>query len=79
MPFEIDNERKKRNRRNANEISRHYKCPVEDCPKSYGMEGTLNQHIKIKHKEYYDKIVQEQGNDLNLGNKDDFDKEDYDE
>jgi len=54
MPFEIDNERKKRHRRNANEISRFYKCPVPKCSKSYGMEGTLNQHIKNKHLEYYD-------------------------
>jgi len=53
VQFEINDEKKKRHRRTANEISRHYKCPVDDCPKSYGSEGSLNQHIKLKHKEYY--------------------------
>ena len=53
MPFEIDNECKKRQRRGAKDIMRLYKCPVANCSKSYGMEGTLNQHIKIKHNEYY--------------------------
>jgi hypothetical protein len=42
MAFEIDNEKRKRHRRNANEITRHYKCPLSDCPKSYGSEGSLN-------------------------------------
>lgn len=59
MPFEIDNEKKKRHRRQANEIARHYKCPIKDCPKSYGSEGSLNQHIKLKHPEYYQEMVQQ--------------------
>lgn len=59
MPFEIDNEKKKRHRRQANEIARHYKCPIKDCPKSYGSEGSLNQHIKLKHAEYYQKMIQQ--------------------
>ena len=57
MPFEIDNEKKKRHRRIANEIARHYKCPIADCPKSYGSEGSLNQHIKIKHPEHYAEML----------------------
>jgi len=36
MTFDITDERRKRHRRTANEIQRHYVCPVEDCPKSYG-------------------------------------------
>tara|TARA_B110000503_G_C6999807_1_gene351040 strand:+ start:487 stop:699 length:213 start_codon:yes stop_codon:yes gene_type:complete len=59
MPFEIDNEKKKRHRRTATEIARHYKCPISDCPKSYGSEGSLNQHIKIKHPEHYAEMVQQ--------------------
>jgi hypothetical protein len=59
MPFEIDNEKKKRHRRQANEIARHYKCPINDCPKSYGSEGSLNQHIKLKHPEYYAEMIQQ--------------------
>ena len=59
MPFEIDNEKKKRHRRTATEIARHYKCPIDDCPKSYGSEGSLNQHIKLKHPEYYQEVIQQ--------------------
>ena len=59
ITFEVDNEKKKRHRRTAHEIARHYKCPIEDCPKSYGSEGSLNQHIKIKHPEYYQEMIQQ--------------------
>lgn len=26
---------------------------MEICGKSYGSEGSLNQHVKLKHPEYY--------------------------
>ena len=48
-----DDDRKKRFRRTAGEIERHYRCNVETCQKSYGSEGSLNQHIKLKHPELY--------------------------
>jgi len=51
--FDKDEEKKKRSRRTASEIDRHYRCPIEICQKSYGSEGSLNQHIKLKHPEYY--------------------------
>jgi len=34
--------KKKRERRKACEIDRHYICPIEKCQKSYGSEGSLN-------------------------------------
>jgi len=37
----------KRYRRSANEILREFECSV--CHKTYGSEGSLNQHIKLKH------------------------------
>lgn len=51
-------EGKKRHRRTAGEIVRHYRCPFSGCFKSYGLvsflynssEGSLSQHIKLKHK-----------------------------
>jgi hypothetical protein len=49
-------EKKKRYRRSANEIERHYRCPVEPCQKSYGSEGSLAQHIKLKHPDFYNMI-----------------------
>jgi hypothetical protein len=45
--------RKKRHRRTAGEISRSYECPITECARSYGSEGSLLQHIKIKHQEFY--------------------------
>ena len=42
-----------RHRRAATEISRHYRCPVQSCTKSYGSEGSLNQHVKLKHPQVY--------------------------
>ena len=46
---ESTEEKKKRMRRTAGEIARHYVCSYEKCQKSYGSEGSLNQHIKLKH------------------------------
>jgi hypothetical protein len=48
-------ERRKRMRRTAVEIARHYVCNIDKCNKSYGSEGSLNQHIKIKHRSHYTK------------------------
>ncbi len=47
----ILDEHKKRHRRTAEEIPRHYICPVSLCGKSYGSEGALTQHLKSKHKD----------------------------
>ena len=55
----LPNEKKKRHRRTATEIARCYKCPITDCPKSYGGEGALNQHLKLKHKAYYEEMIKQ--------------------
>ena len=39
----------KRRRRTAQGIKRRYLCPVTECGKSYGSDGSLNQHIRLKH------------------------------
>lgn len=39
--------KRKRHRRAADEIERHFTCQV--CGKAYGSEGSLNQHSKLKH------------------------------
>ena len=43
---------RKRHRRNKNEIAREFKCNL--CEKKYGSEGSLKQHIRIKHKKDID-------------------------
>ena len=42
-------DKQKRHRRKAVYIDRHFQCPVKECAKNYGSEGSLNQHIKLKH------------------------------
>lgn len=49
----VNEEKKRRKRRNASEIERLYRCRAEGCGKSYGSEGTLSQHLKLKHHELF--------------------------
>jgi len=44
---------KRRFRRRANQINRTYVWALSTCRKAYGSEGSLNQHMKLKHPEYY--------------------------
>lgn len=41
----------KRIRRTNNMIEKKIHCPVEKCDKVYASEGSLQQHLKIKHPE----------------------------
>ena len=41
--------KQKKKRRKRDEIERNFKCPVQCCAKSYGSEGALKTHIKLKH------------------------------
>lgn len=43
----------RRKRRFANEIKRDFICPSPNCHKSYGSEGSLTQHVKLKHEAFY--------------------------
>lgn len=44
--------KKKRYRRLAEQVQRTSCCPYPNCGKSYGAEGTLHQHIRIKHPDF---------------------------
>lgn len=50
----IEDNRKKRVRRLATEIERKHRCLVPKCPKAYGSEGSLNQHLIRKHPMVYE-------------------------
>jgi hypothetical protein len=41
--------RKRHVRRCANEITKELACPYGRCSKTYGCDGSLNLHIKVKH------------------------------
>lgn len=38
----FNDDKRKRHRRTATEIHRHFACPVVGCSKSYGSEGSMN-------------------------------------
>lgn len=40
---------RKRHRRGKNEIRRMFECDYPSCKRKYGSEGSLAQHIKLKH------------------------------
>eukprot|EP01137_Pigoraptor_chileana_P027970 Opistho-2@11314 len=40
---------KKRRRRTYAELNRKFVCPFGSCKRCYASEGSLNQHLKIKH------------------------------
>ena len=44
-----DDSKYKRARRTAEEIEKKFKCEVPFCERFYGSEGSLQQHIKLKH------------------------------
>jgi transcription elongation factor Elf1 len=44
----IKSDASSRKRRIADLIERHYNCGM--CGRSYGAEGSLNQHVRLKHK-----------------------------
>lgn len=44
--------KKKRYRRLAKQIERVNCCPANSCSKSYGSEGSLHQHIRLKHPDF---------------------------
>ena len=52
-----DSDKKKlRKRKKKGEVTRAFECPVDSCNKGYGSENSLNQHLKIKHQEYWETL-----------------------
>ncbi|ETV88316.1 hypothetical protein, variant 7 [Aphanomyces astaci] len=43
-------EKKKRRRRTAAQIDRKFVCSYAGCKKAYGSEGSLTQHMRLKHR-----------------------------
>ena len=62
MSTPVEIEKKKRKRKKKNEVDRNYKCNIEGCQKSYGSENSLNQHMKIKHPNFWVRIKEKEQN-----------------
>lgn len=54
--------KKKRKRKKKHEVERNYSCHIDGCQKSYGSENSLNQHMKIKHPEFWNRIKEKEQN-----------------
>lgn len=57
-------QKKKRKRKLKNEVIRNFKCGYPGCSKSYGSDNSLNQHVKIKHSEFWKKSKYTNVNDF---------------
>ena len=52
--------KRKRKRKTKDQVERNYKCNIDNCTKSYGSENSLNQHMKLKHPEFWAKIKEKE-------------------
>ena len=52
--------KRKRKRKTKDQVERNFCCNIKSCGKSYGSENSLNQHIKLKHPEYWNKIKEKE-------------------
>ena len=58
--FNPDNGKKKRKRKTKDEVERNFKCNLDSCGKSYGSENSLNQHMKLKHPDFWSRIKEKE-------------------
>jgi hypothetical protein len=52
--------KQKRKRKKKDQVKRDYHCKIGDCGKSYGTENSLNQHMKLKHIGFWNKIKEKE-------------------
>jgi hypothetical protein len=83
MADELDRlNRRKRVRRKASMISRDWMCYMDNCTKSYGSEGALKNHFRLKHHDvpYQRKKVKRlPTNDRDADDESDIEEEDDDD
>lgn len=58
--YKSDGPKPKRKRKKKSEVERNYACNIDNCDKSYGSENSLNQHMKIKHPEFWMRIKEQE-------------------
>ena len=52
--------KRKRKRKTKDQVERNFKCNIGECKKSYGSENSLNQHMKLKHPEFWAKMKEKE-------------------
>ena len=60
LGFDTNVAKQKRKRKKKDQVMRNYHCKIGDCGKSYGTENSLNQHMKLKHIEFWNKIKEKE-------------------
>ena len=60
IKFNADLGKRKRKRKTKDQVERNFKCNINGCTKSYGSENSLNQHMKLKHPEFWAKIKEKE-------------------
>ena len=55
-----DSIKKKRKRKTKDQVERNFSCNIDSCAKSYGSENSLNQHMKLKHTEFWMRIKEKE-------------------
>ena len=65
---EIQLPKPRRKRKKKSEVERNFSCNIDNCQKSYGSENSLNQHMKIKHPEFWRIIKEQEQSLLNINN-----------
>ena len=60
IKFNADLGKRKRKRKTKDQVERNFKCNINGCNKSYGSENSLNQHMKLKHPEFWAKIKEKE-------------------
>ena len=55
-----DTIKKKRKRKTKDQVERNFSCNIDNCTKSYGSENSLNQHMKLKHTEFWMRIKEKE-------------------
>jgi hypothetical protein len=60
--YQIETPKPRRKRKKKSEIERNFACNIDNCQRSYGSENSLNQHMKIKHPDFWMRVKEKEQN-----------------
>lgn len=60
LGFDSKVTKQKRKRKKKDQVKRDFHCKINKCGKSYGTENSLNQHMKLKHISFWNKIKEKE-------------------
>jgi hypothetical protein len=60
--YQMEIPKPRRKRKKKSEVERNFACNIDNCQRSYGSENSLNQHMKIKHPDFWMRIKEKEQN-----------------